>query len=234
MAVTFVQSKGNVADPSTTVDVAMDSDVTSGNILLIAVLSRIESPLTASQITKQAGTATIGTVTIDRQRDEYNTYGDSNWDTVALASVPVTGTGSLTLRFTQSGTVGTFMAVAEASNVDSGGSRLEDSDDDYSTGAWTPTVPSMSSAGGAIFISMATADVHSAGSGFSLVYDQSNASYYEGYVQYKIVTGATSQTSPFGDATTVGGFAIGAVYKEAGGAPASTYTLSAAQGSFGV
>ncbi len=77
--------------------------ITSGNTLLVGIVLFTNDSSTrnfaTSQLTKSAGTATIGTVALDQHKDFLSGGALVDQFGCALYSVPVTGTGTLTLNF---------------------------------------------------------------------------------------------------------------------------------------
>ena len=99
--IAFVQSNYTTSeDYDQVVSHAMTSDVTSGNLLVVifacGYCEGSPSPST-SWLAKTAGTATIGTVKLNTQ--QIWTYNDQKM--LLMYSVPITGSGTLTLTHTQ-------------------------------------------------------------------------------------------------------------------------------------
>lgn len=96
----FVKKVENTADAATTVAFAFTGNVTSGNLVTCEVsryVFNVNDPFIAGDLTKTAGTSTIGTIAFDASAS--NTSGTDQIN-VAIWSVPVTGTGTLTMTGT--------------------------------------------------------------------------------------------------------------------------------------
>jgi len=217
------QAGGVTQDASATVDRAFPGNVTAGNLVWFAV-SKFDAgvSLVAGDLTKQAGTATIDTPTLDKVIQAGNL-------TAAIFSALVTGTGSLTLRCTS--TAGSYWVIGSdelASDVGWGASRVEDSDSANATA--TPQVtPAMVSAGKAAFVGVTALDDGLLSSlteqaAFARVFLENNgAAHAIGVIFQQIVSTGTTDAAE--SSTTADGAQIyaiaGVVYKEtAGGASA--------------
>jgi hypothetical protein len=130
MAITRVQEKGGAVSDATSISVAFDSDVTAGNLLIVGVMKlRDETTSTdfiSGDLTKSAGTATIGTPVLDKN-ESFNFSGGYHWFRGGIWSVPVTGSGSLTLEvdLSDSGSYA-IMVINEVAGADIGSGRLYD------------------------------------------------------------------------------------------------------------
>lgn len=102
MAVTFIQGGGTTTNSNATSTRAFSSNVTSGNrVVITAVKGYTDSTHTAfvaGACTKNAGTATIGSVTLDKTTSIL-APGPLYID-VGIWSADVTGSGSLTMQVT--------------------------------------------------------------------------------------------------------------------------------------
>lgn len=119
--------------------------VTSGNVIFVGVgaVTSDGHALTFStgQLTKTAGTATIGTVVLDEQQNPTTTIVGC-----ALYRVPVTGTGTLTLTWNSAGNpYYLIMEELECANVNTAslgpGAVASGNSTTASTGSITTTVP---------------------------------------------------------------------------------------------
>jgi len=219
-----VQVVENLADNSTTVDFAYGGNITSGNLLTLEITSFSAVAITAGQLTKVAGTATIGTIALDDEQT------DGTATAVAIFSIPVTGTGSCTLRFT--GSAGGYywgntseweglQSTKETSNSATGSSATADSGN-------------VTSAAGAVFVGVAgtnqtNADTYTADGAYTVLNEEEGgATHQTGQSAYKTV--GTGNTDSF--TSTLGGSHVwcccAVVYAAAAGGPsAGTDTATA-------
>lgn len=106
--------------------VAFPGSVTSGNLLVLTMARGSaggSDPMAVGDISQSAGTATLGSFQLDRGHEQ--AIGGSNYQNVAIYSVPVTGTGSCTLSV--GGGAGADywgVAVQEYSGADTSASRV--------------------------------------------------------------------------------------------------------------
>ena len=109
-------------------DLAFPGDVTSGNlaICILATFRTVDEPFVAGELTKQAGTATVGSATLDAQ-SIWTDGGGQYWGSTIM-SIPITGPGSLTLRVAAplAGDFGWLM-IREYTGADVTATRVEDS-----------------------------------------------------------------------------------------------------------
>jgi len=214
---TVVQTNSGSAVEVTSHSVAFSSDVTSGNlaVVMLGAMHFTDRTWLATDLTKTAGTATIGTPTID----VLTAAGGSNRRT-AIWSVPITGTGSLTLTLTDSATDTTFrMYIAEVSGLDTGASRVADftSVADISTG-FAANSGDIDSIDGGVFFSVV--EYYGGGlSGIDSAWTQIAAidgGYAGGAAGYRVVATTTTDSaqwsSPTGDSWSI----AAVVYKEGG------------------
>lgn len=237
-----VQEDSNFFDEAANMDQAFGSNVTAGNLLVVLVnklnVTGSSDPFLLADVSKLSGTATIGTIQMDVDR-EFLYDGGSNYIAVAVYSALVTGTGSLTMRSVLgSSQYGNISVVEYDGEWDA--SRVEDTaeDDDTNSGVNPPTTGDMTSAGAALFVG-ALADVSTGGNdhvedgAWSLIYEQNSTDHMVGSFIDRIVgsttTDAASWTAPANDNPWV---AVGVVYKEA--AAEGEYTLTADYGSYSV
>lgn len=118
-----VQRTGAVGTGIATLTKAFDSDVTSGNLIVVGWSCNVdnEGPYSTG-CTKDAGSATIGTITMDSALTTAHPVGDAQ---AAIYSAPVTGTGSCTMKADPSASGRQILiAIAEYTNVDVTASRL--------------------------------------------------------------------------------------------------------------
>jgi hypothetical protein len=116
VAVTAVQRTGAKGTTLPTISVAMSSNVTAGNVVIVGGICTIAfedpDPFVSGDCTKIAGTATIGTITLRAVFEQDR--GDGVLHELAIWEVPITGTGSLTMQITNDTTLNNaHIAAAE-------------------------------------------------------------------------------------------------------------------------
>ena len=144
------------AGSSTSVVVSAPANVTAGNLLVVLVETATpinNEPPAAGGLTKTAGTATLGTISLD----SVATQDVTPWGYIhsAIYSIKITGSGSLTLTMEVAQTGSWLDATLSEYSASNGwnataANRLEDSN----TGSGESTSPatgSATSAGGALF-----------------------------------------------------------------------------------
>lgn len=149
MAITIAQTKTGVNLYAASYALAFDSNVTAGGVIVFGLSSKLYTPrdFVAGDLTKTAGTATIGTISLEITG---NDGGATPEQYSAVYTVPVTGTGSLTLQIANGDSNSTFrIHMLEATSANTSGTRIEDTD--HITGSSTPTSGAMTAAGGSLF-----------------------------------------------------------------------------------
>jgi hypothetical protein len=228
VAIVRVQQGGVTADNATSVARAYGSNVTADN-LLIAVAFKY-SPTTdafaAGDLTKTAGTATIGTPTLDASIN-FNHF-EGNFLAVGIWSVPVTGTGSCTLT-AGGGLAGSYwgFGTAERSGLDISATRVAATN--TGTGATgAPATGNASSTANALFVgglasNASTNTAHTQDAAFSLIFEsEDGTAHMTGSSIDQISVGALTDAASWTAPTTVQWAAAVAVYKEAGTGGATT------------
>ncbi|MDH5738734.1 MAG: hypothetical protein OEY77_00245 [Nitrospira sp.] len=212
---------------------AFSSNVSSGSLLVVSAARwrSFDSALyIAGDLTKSAGTATIGSPTL-----HYSAAAGSH-QVVGIWSVLVTGSGSLTLQVAHpsGGTYGSVVAAEYSGTWDS--SRTEASNTGTGTGAAADS-GNATSAGAAVFIGALTTD-HSGtpalteDAAFSLLGEDEDASarIQHAAIERIVASGTTDSASwTIGASTWVTGVVV---FKEAsggGGAASSRYHYVANQ-----
>ncbi len=205
--------------------------VTSGRRVRVGVWYWSEAgddPLSASDLTKTAGTATIGTITLDRQAG--GDVGGSIHLRTAVFSVPITGNGTLTLTLAGL-TSGSYGGIGTEEFAASGGwnDTPEATNGQFTaTGSLTTyNSGNATSAGGALFFGALCWNTGAA-AGLALsnappwvsVGIESDASSHEpGAVGYRIATTGVTDAATWTGSMTGDAFAGAAacvvVYKEA-------------------
>lgn len=143
----FVQKREIVADNVSSVSLAYTANVANGNLLTVeaARFSPVNDAFVAGDLTKSAGTATIGTIALDAQTESSDGV---YFVQTGIFSAPCTGSGSLT--WTLSGDAGCYfwINISEWSGTNS-------TKEASTTGTGTSTTPSSgnaTSAGGGLFL----------------------------------------------------------------------------------
>lgn len=220
MTITAVgtQAGGSTVDNASAWTRAFGSNVAAGNLVVVAV-SKYDPGVsfTAGNCTKSAGTATIGTVTLDEVRQAGNIAA-------GVWSALVTGSGSLTMQVAS--TAGTYFSAGSgefASDVGWDAGRVEDHD----TGAGTATqqvTGDMTSAGGGLFFGVTSLDAggldlgYTQQAAFTRIYLENDAGSHEpGAIMRRIVSSGTTDAVESSTDSSYPWVAAGVVYKEAAG-----------------
>jgi hypothetical protein len=218
----LIQKAGGTADNTTSVVVAYPADVVTGDLLVIAVVkySPSDDAFVVGDISKSAGTATLGSFTLD-QNVNFDFQASSDRMAGAIYSAPVTAGGSCTI--TVGGAVaGSFlvMSVSEWEGLDTGASRLEDSD--TGTGAsGAPATATATSAGAALFAGIvltnyAVVTTHTPGADYNTLFEsEDGATHATGSAEYRVVTAGTTDAADWVAPTTSDYACALAVYKAA-------------------
>ena len=153
MPITRVQATSTTADNTTAISLAYGSNITSGNLLVILVTAYKNSndAFALGDISKTAGTATLGSFTLDAAIN-FDYAGAGEYVNTAVYSAPVTGTGSCTIQVggAPAGSF-LFLAITERSNADTTGTRVEGTDTGSGTTGAPNTGNAVTSAAGALF-----------------------------------------------------------------------------------
>lgn len=228
MAISRVQFGGTQAADTSSISIATGSNVTAGNLLIIYGMKYSPSDadvFVVGDLTKTAGTATLGTITLD-----VDDFSDNGTDGVmaAVYSVPITGSGSLTLQITSDS--GSYLAIAyeEVSGADTSGTRLEATNE--ATGnSGSPDSGNCTSAGGAIFCGCAAtyaiaSHTWTQDGAFTQIYEQETIDHVTAAAASRIVTTGTTDSASWTISTGYNWTAVCAVYKEATGGGGTEYT----------
>ena len=220
--ITLIQKAENTADSASTIVISYGSNVVAGNVLTVEVsrwTAGNSDPIVVGDLTQSAGSATIGTIALDRTVENSTTV--TAIFSVAIFSVPVSGAGSLT--FTVTGLAANYWWVnvsewsgisstAEASNGATGTSTAADSGN-------------ASSAGGALFVALAgtnqtTLKTYTEDVSFTLLNKEENGGLHQtGASAYRdVVTGTTDSASWTLEASVDWG-AVVVVFSATGGTP---------------
>lgn len=237
--ITFVQSAHGEGGSGTSPTATFSSNVTAGNLLtIVASAYRAGTPphaFIAGDLTKSSGTATIGTVALDLQHARAN--GSSSEIRVALYSVEVTGSGSLTLSLAVNTGDYANIAAAEFSGADTSSGRLDTSTSNDAAGPGSGAnlqIGDMTSAGAGLFVGgfgayTSATSTWTPDGAFSTIYNVGDVAYNASAAIYRIVSSATTdsadcQISAF---DTPGWVGASAVYKAASGGGSLSLSLDA-------
>jgi hypothetical protein len=236
VTITHVQSATEVVDASTSDTLAFGGNVTAGNLITVRVFAYAggdSTALVAGSVTKSAGTATIGAVTLDRGTGAFE-YDSGVYVQAAVFSCLVTGTGSLTMQISSNALLYFVWAISEYStDVGWDASRVEavNSATSATDGNATASSGNGASAGAALFEGVVAIPSSSGGAdlvitedgAFTLVVEETDHSaHMTGSVIRRIVSSATTDAAEWAytSGAAHGNAAALVVYKEAGGAPA--------------
>lgn len=227
MSIAAPQETGFTQDNATAVSKVFAGNVTSGNLITVGC-SRFNgganTAFVAGDCTKSAGTATVGTITLDKQANVNTT----NPNQAGVWSVPVTGTGTCTMRVAGAAASYYALGIGEYSGTDVGASRVESSNSNTATTNTTPaTTGNGTSAGEALFFAALSVDdgsgnsLNTAGNSFTNIHSETNGTAHQcGAIARRIVvTGTTTQGSWTEETTLLNGWAcVVVVYKVAAAA----------------
>jgi hypothetical protein len=215
------------ANSTASIAIAFPNNVAVGSLLTVIVANvttGADSPVIAGQLAKSAGTATVGTITMDKA--EGTLLSGVYPMNVGIFSCIVTGAGSLTLTYTASSSqLGLYIAINEFTGSWDG-SRVEatSSADGAST---APSAGTLTSAGAALFV-----DGFALGNGspvtvtedgtFTLIASDGGGAANVAAGAEFYVSGSGASGTPTWTTTGSGAWsAVGVVYKEAAAAAQS-------------
>lgn len=223
--ITPVQWGGVNADSTTSISRAFGSNVTSGNLLVVvcAKYSPNNDTFVSGDLTKSAGTATIGTPTLDAVIDT-DFDGSGTRCVVGIFSVLVTGTGSLTLQVAGA-TAGSYLNLATAEFSSSTGwdsSRVEDTSTAQTAtdGVTAADSGNADSAGAALFVGglslpIASNQAITEDAAFSRIFEEEDGSAHNcaSAIRRIVSTGTTDSASWTVHSSALGWAAAVVVYK---------------------
>lgn len=220
-------------DATTGVSRAFGSNVSVGSMVLV-ICSRYTThgsdPYIAGDTTKSAGTATIGTVSLDKNYEIDD--GDAAHIQVGIWSALVTGAGSLTMQCA-GGASDDYITMASDEYTGSfDGSRVEDTDQggSGSNGQTSAATGTLTSAGAGMFVGGIVIDgganptTMTRDGAFALIAEETNgAVHIPGSFIRQIVGSGTTDAVEWGTISGQNGWAAaGVVYKETGGGGGGT------------
>lgn len=206
MTITAVGSQegGVTQDSASAVSRAFGSNVAAGNLIVVLCFKDIGgSAFVAGDCTKSAGTATVGTITLDKEL-RFDLGGGSDQVAVGAWSCLVTGAGSCTMQV--SSAAGTYFGLGTGEyNATLGwdASRLEATNTGSSaTDNWTAgDTGNGTSAGGALFMGVlasngSSSKVLTPDASFTQIFEQEDASLHiVGSTQRRIVSSGTTDAA---------------------------------------
>jgi hypothetical protein len=205
----IVQTKTVSASNASSVDAVFDSNVTNGNLIVFVVgVDPGQETWVAGDLAKQAGTATIGTIALDVQE-----YVGSDYS-VAIWSIPVTGTGSLTLRLSCAAGSTPYVSTIEVSGADVSGSRLYGTNQNRDQAVGTLNSGTVATTGGGIFVG---AGNMAGGTSYVIKSGWTSIESVQVGIGYRIVSGATTDSASWTEPTGNINCCIVAAYKDGAG-----------------
>ena len=222
MAFTNVQKTGATGD-TTSISKAFASNVTANNIITVVGhrFTTSSDDFVAGDCTQSAGTATLGTITLDKTFS-HNTSG-SNFLVVGVWSAVVSGTGSCTMQVGNGGAGSSHnIGIAEASS--SGSTYSVEATNTGEGTSGNAATGNATSAGAALFVGGVTISGSGAititeDSPFVLMWEEENgALHLQSSAIYEIVTTGTTDAAGWTIGTNTGWSAAVVVYKEGSGA----------------
>lgn len=229
MAATYLQGGGAAGSPSSTLSKAFASNVSAGSLVVVVGMKYTggsDDPFVASDCTKSAGTATLGTISLDKTYSYATGVPTNNWQVVGVFSAVVTGAGSLTMQLTDGASRYWLIGVAEFSGSWDA-SRVEDATGQGGTatdGTTAATTSNITTAGAGLMVGgiSVTENNNHPGSitedaAWSLVYEDENGSADNcGSMIYRIVSSGTTDAASWTlDSDQLGYAAAAVAYKEA-------------------
>lgn len=215
-----VQNNSTIVDNAASASLAFAGNVTAGNLLLIYITkyTNAADAFVLGDLTKSAGTATLGTITMDVER-QYNATGAEHISAVVY-SVPVTGSGSCTFQISSIANSYFVMAVQEISGADIGAARVAGTNEaNGASGA--PDSGNVTSTAGALFAGVlgtyvVSSTTHTLDAAFTLIVESEDGSAHQsGSIGYRIVGSGTTDSASWTAPTTIPWVAVLAVYKDA-------------------
>jgi len=220
------QRVGNVAN-ATSLALAMPSSVTANNHVVVGCATwwgTDTNSLAAGDLTKTAGTSTIGSVTVDSQ---LSNGASPNIVEATVFSVPITGTGTLTLTVADD-VADSFTCVAQEYSGMDATTRVQG----QNTGSGTSTTPATGTVAGTGEALFFGAHVNAAGGAITLTQGADFDGLYEmtdgttftsGGFEERIVTTDTTDAADWTLSSSLMWTAAMAVYQDTtGGEPPPT------------
>lgn len=232
------QADGGDVDGASTASRAFGSNVTAGNVVWFAAANSDSAhTFVAGDMTKSAGTATLDTIRLVRQRSQAGS-GGAYYCNTGLWCAKVTGSGSLTLQV-GGGTSGAYWVYGSGeitSTIGFDSNPIETQNDNGTdTDDTSPaTTGNGTSAGGAYFVGIAgigtpNAITITAGGSWSGVFEEEDGvNHFCGSIADRIVTSGTTDQGSW----TISGHqeawsaVLGVIKETSGGGPIELPTLT--------
>ena len=226
MTITVAQSTGASADNATSIAKATTSNVTAGNrlIILVGKYSPSSDVIVVGDISKSAGTCTLGSFALDKV-----ITGTTNYFYAAIFSAEITGSGSCTITV-GGGPAGSYWNIALIEMASSLGVPTLENTNGAAANTGAPDSGNVTSAGAALFVGSLTTDItsattHTIDAAYSLVFEQEDGlNHLGGAFGYRIVSTGTTDSASWTAPTTQEYSIALAVYQEP--ATAVTGTLA--------
>jgi hypothetical protein len=219
------QAGGALAGSAASVSKAFAGDVTAGNLLVILVArwsQTVNDPPVVGDISKSAGTATLGAFTLDRVQTQSFAGPQYIHSAIFSAVVATAGTGSCTVQVTGNASDAWMLAVAEytAPAVFNDARLVGVNSVGGASGA--PDSGTVTSTGEAVFCGIVStvtsgATTHTCDAAFTDIYESENgAANQTGNACDRIVGSGVTDSASWTAPTTVPWAAALAVYKSSG------------------
>lgn len=227
------QSTGGLAGPATSMSLPYPGNVTAGDLLVIGVSrwhAGSSDAIVVGDISQSAGTATLGSFTLDVDR-EWN-FVSSDFLNSAVFSVPVTGTGSCTIQVGGGPSDASWiMGIQEYSGADTSGSRVLGTNEAQNTNT-APDSGTVAATGNVAFfgnmVNGAGTTVTTTEDGsFSLIFENENGtSNTAGSLIDRIVTSDTTDSASWTLGSSQSWIALLSVYKPSTAPPACNQSIA--------
>lgn len=216
------QGTGSNADGAQSIVLAFPGNVTAGNRIVIGIArynNDAQLPV-VGDISKSAGTATLGAFTLDAVAD--NNFGGSEHIYAAIYSAPVTGTGSCTITVTNAWSGSYWNIGINEYHSDVGAITVEDGANTATGATGAAASANGTSAAGAVFFGAGNfassgAITITPDTAFSQVYEEEDGSAHStGSFIDRIVSSGTTDAASWTAPTTTPWAAAVVVYGEPG------------------
>lgn len=216
------QQASATADSTTSITIAYPGNVTNGNVLVIGVgrfSPSTNDPFVVGDISQSAGTATVGTFTLDVDIGQAVGTG---FHQVALFSVPVTGTGSCTIQI-GSGPASSFWfaGVDEYSDADITSSRVGGTcESSGNAGSGVPNAGGLQTSIASALVGICVTDTgasstHTPGVDWATIAESEDGTLHQtGNMEGRVTTGPVQDRVDWTAPTTLEWTAVGASYKQ--------------------
>lgn len=188
---------------------AFASDVTSGNTLIVAeVNGRSGGPYSISSIAKTAGTATIGSFTAAGSGQTSTTRKCEIW------TAPITGSGSLTLTVTMSGSTDLSFSESEFTGIAS--TPLDGTSGAAATSTTASCLVTTTNPNNVLIGIMGQGESSTpltSGSGFTMLAESEASTFMPMHSEYRVITSAGNKTVDVGLDASKQWFIYGAAFK---------------------